>query len=67
MNPDASIDSLISSMGKAQEHPTSNFTKDEVEFVGDLDCAINKRIFVLLSRKVLNVTDIKLLEVLLKH
>jgi hypothetical protein len=67
MNHDANIDSLISNMGKAQEHPTSNFTDEEVVFVGDLNQSIHKRIAVLLSRKVLNFTDIKLLEVLLRN
>lgn len=67
-NPNASIDSLLSAVTSIKELPVVEFSEAAVSDIEAYTCVrLRNRIHYLLNKKVLNETDIKLLDVLLTH
>lgn len=66
-NPEASIDSLLMKMGESPEEPAVVFEDGELIESADVHIMLDKKIRVLMNRKVLKPLDVKLLDVLLKH
>jgi hypothetical protein len=68
MNPDASIDSMISKMGITQEKVTEVATLAEpTEGVTNIDELVDTQISALLTRPSINGTEAKLVRTLLEY